>query len=49
MGAWLHLVTATTPGNYHAIDLPRSRVSQDLTASESSRHEMYCPFTKKKQ
>ena len=49
MGAWLHLVTATTPGNYHAIDLPRSQVSQDLTATESAHHEMYCQFTKKKQ
>lgn len=47
MGTWLHLVTATSPNHYHAIDIPRNSVSTDLTATESSRKEMYCPFTKK--
>lgn len=48
MGAWLHLVTATGPNNYHAIDLPRSQVSTDLRATESGRQEMYCPFKRER-
>lgn len=46
-GAWLHIITATGPGHYHGLDVPRTEVSRDLKATESGHSEMYCSFKQK--
>jgi len=46
-GTWLHIVTATNPGHYHATDVPRAEVTQDMKSPESGHSEMFCSFRRK--